>query len=129
MPSFWPVCMVDGIWWIFASRMRLRTAGTADEDLARRHPSAALLLAERLGDDRLERLREHRADLVLLAGRKDVDDAVDGLRRARGVQGAEHQVPGLGRGERERDGFQVAHLADEDDVRILAQRAAQRGSE
>jgi len=38
-------------------------------------------------------------------------------------------VPGLGGGERERDGLQVAHLADQDHVRVLAQRAAQRVGE
>ena len=27
MPTAWPVCMLDGIWWILFSRIRLRTAG------------------------------------------------------------------------------------------------------
>ncbi len=35
-------------------------------------------------------------------------------------------MAGLGGVERRLDGLVVAHLADEDDVRILAQRAAQR---
>ena len=34
-------------------------------------------------------------------------------------------MSGLGAGQRQADRFQIAHLADQDDVRILAQRAAQ----
>ena len=42
---------------------------------------------------------------------------------------AERQVAGLGDLQRRFDRFQVAHLADEDDVRILAQCRAQRVAE
>ena len=45
------------------------------------------------------------------------------------MQRAEHQVTGLGGGERQADGLQVAHLADQDHIRILAQRRAQRLAE
>ena len=41
-----------------------------------------------------------------------------------GVQRAEHQVAGFGGGQRQADGFQIAHFADQDDVRIFAQRAS-----
>ena len=41
--------------------------------------------------------------------------------RVLGVQGGEHEVAGLGRGERGGDRLEVAHLADEDDVGVLAQ--------
>jgi hypothetical protein len=37
--------------------------------------------------------------------------------------------PGLGRQQRRLDGFEVAHFADEDDVGVLTQRAAQRQRE
>src|SRR5947209_5151973 len=66
---------------------------------------------------------------VLLLARKHVDDAVDGLGGGAGMQRAEHQVTGLGGGERQADGLQVAHLADQDHIRILAQRRAQRLAE
>ena len=69
---------------------------------------------------------ELHAHLVLLLGREDVDDAVDRLRRALGVQRREDEVPGLGGGERGRDRLEVAHLADEDHVGVLAQRRAER---
>ena len=38
----------------------------------------------------------------------------------------EHEVAGLGRGQRGRDRLEVAHLADEDDVGVLAQHVLQR---
>ena len=63
-----------------------------------------------------------RADLLLLAGGKHVDDAVDGALGAGGVQGAEDDVAGFGRGDGRLDRFQVAHFADQDHVRVLTQR-------
>ena len=68
---------------------------------------------------------ELHAHLALLLGGEDVDDAVDRGRRALGVQGREDEVAGLGGGERGRDRLEVAHLADEDHVGVLAERGAQ----
>src|SRR5690606_33821843 len=80
----------------------------ADHDLVRRDPAVAVLgLQERLRDDRLERFRQHRADHVLLRGGEDVDDPVDGLGSRGRVQRAEHQVAGLGGGQREADRLEV----------------------
>ena len=56
---------------------------------------------------------------------KDVDDPVDGLGRRDGVQGGEHEMAGFGGFQGQFDGFQVAHFADENDVRVFAQGAAQ----
>ena len=42
------------------------------------------------------------------------------------MERAEHQVPGLRRLDGDRHRLEVAHLADEDDVGVLAQRGAQR---
>ncbi len=67
------------------------------------------------------------ADFVLLVGRKDVDDTIHRLGRALRVQGAEDQVAGAGGRQRQFDGFQVAQFADQDDVRVFAQRAPQGG--
>ena len=61
----------------------------------------------------------------LLVRREDVDDAVDRLRRVLGVQRGEDEVAGLRRGQRGRDRLEVAHLADEDHVGVLAQRGLQ----
>lgn len=68
------------------------------------------------------------ADLVLRTGRADVDDAVNRLRRADGVQRAHDKVSGLGSRDGSGNRLIVAHLADEDDVGVLTQGAAQRRS-
>src|SRR5678815_3575087 len=57
------------------------------------------------------------------------DDAVDGLRGIERVQCREHQVTSLGGEERRLNGFEVAHLTDQDNVGILSKRAAQRVAE
>ena len=83
---------------------------------------------------RQQGLREHadnghrqlRADLFLLAGGKDVDDAVDRALGAGGVQRAEDDVARFGRRDRRLDRLQVAHFADQDHVGVLPQRAANR---
>jgi hypothetical protein len=65
-------------------------------------------------------------DLVASVGREHVDDAVDRLGRVVGVQGGDHQVPGLRDGQGGGDALEVAHLADEHDVRVLAEHRLQR---
>ena len=63
---------------------------------------------------------EKALGLLALFGGQRIDDAVDGLGGAGGVQGAEHQMSGFGGGHRHGNGFGIAHFADQDDVRILA---------
>ena len=87
------------------------------------------LAQQRLTDDALEHEAQLRADLRLLVRREDIDDAVDGLRGGVGVQGREREVARLGDAQGRLDGLEVAHLADQDDVRILAQGGAQRQTE
>ena len=90
-------------------------------DLDGGHAASAVGAREQaLRDDALERAGKHDADLLLLVEREEVDDAVDGLGGVDGVQGAEHEVPRLGGGERRGDRLGVAHLADEDVVGVLA---------
>ncbi len=67
---------------------------------------------------------EEALGLLALVGRQRVDHAVDGLDGARRVERAEHEVSGLGGGHRHRDRLGVAHLADQDHVRVLAHRRA-----
>src|SRR5208283_497738 len=62
---------------------------------------------------------------VLLVRRKDVNDTVHRFGGALRVQRAEDQVAGGRRRDGQFDGFQVAHFADENNVRVFAQRAAQ----
>ena len=69
---------------------------------------------------------ELQPHLLLLVGREDGDDAVDRLGGVERVQRAHHEVAGLGCRDRRFDGLEVAHLADQDDVRILAKGGAKR---
>ena len=105
---------------------QIADGGGGDHDFQRGDSAAGFLLEQRLRDDRFQRLRQLCADLRLLGRRKGVDDAVDGFRRAGGVQGAEDQVPGLCGGQGELNRFEVAHFAHEDDIGILAERGLQR---
>src|SRR5262249_6875698 len=69
--------------------------------------------------------RQLGTDLLLLLLGEDVDDAVDRARGPGGVQGGEDDVAGLGRLDGGVDRLQVAHFADEHDVGVHAQAAAQ----
>jgi hypothetical protein len=61
--------------------------------------------------------------------REEVDEAVDGLGRVGGMHGGEDEVTRLGRAQGGVDRLLVAHLADEDDVGVLAQDAPQGARE
>src|SRR5919204_3994625 len=92
------------------------------QDLGGAHAALPVRGGEKLlRDDPLQRHGELHADLVLLRGREHVDDAVNGLRCVLRVQGGEHEVAGLRGGQRGGDRLEVAHLAHEDHVRVLAQ--------
>ena len=82
-----------------------------------------------LRDDPLQGDRELSAHLPLLLRREDVDDPVHGLGGRLGVQGGEDEVAGLGRGQRRGDRLQIAHLADQDHVGVLAQGGAKAEGE
>ena len=100
--------------------------GRGDHDLERGHASGLVDAGqEHLGDDGDETGGQLGADLRLLVGREGVDDTVDGGRGAGGVQGAEDQVTGFGGGHGGFDGDQVAQFADEDDVGVLTEGAAE----
>ena len=99
----------------------------ADQDLRGGAPAGAVVARnEAQRDDPRQHRGELRADLRVRVGGERVDDAVDGLRGVVGVQRREHEVAGLGGGERRGDRRAVAHLADDDHVGIGAQKAAQR---
>src|SRR5271170_7026040 len=101
-----------------------------DHDFDGRDAAGAIGFAHQaLADDRFQGAGELQTNLFLFGRRKDGDDALNGFRRIQSVQGGQHQVAGFGCENGGRDGFQVAHFADEDDVRVLAQCCAQRGGE
>ena len=85
-----------------------------------------------VGTDHLHQPLGHAAE----QGRGDqeglqaqVPEPDDGRHRVVGVQGGKDQMAGHRRLDRMGGGFQVADLADHDDVRILAQDIAQDGGE
>ena len=89
-------------------------------------PGAGLARNQALRDERADVQRQvHQQLLAPLVG-EEVDDAVERLVRAVGVQRGEHQVAGLGELDAVLHGLAVADLADEDDVRRLAQRVLER---
>ena len=100
--------------------------GGGDHDLEGGDAAGAVLAGhEGLGDDGDEGGGELGPDLLLLVGGEGVDDAVDGAGGAGGVEGGEDEVAGFGGGDGRLHGLEVAHFADEDDVRVLAEGAAE----
>ena len=131
MPCAAPVCRIDWIWKVLFSRIRFADGLVHDEGLdGRDAPFAVRARDQPLGDHGAQRLRQHGTDLPL---RRPTGTSrsmpIDRADRIVGVQGREHEVTGLGRGERERDRLEIAQLADHDHVRVLAQRRAQRAGE
>ena len=86
--------------------------GGDDHDLEYRRAAAADLRQEGLAHGTLQHVRQLDADLVLLLGGERVDDTVDGVGGALGVQRAEHQMARFGGCDGGGDGLQIAHLAD-----------------
>ena len=76
-----------------------------------------------------QRHRQLLADGVLPLGRERVGDARDGGRGIGRVNRRQHEVPRLGRRERDPHRLRIAHLPDHDHVRRLPQRRAERGRE
>ncbi len=95
------------------------------QDLADGHAPAIGAGHQALGDHALDRSRDHAARLLVLVGREEVEHAVDRLGRIDRVDRRQHEVAGLGSGQRRLHGLLVAHLADEDHVRVLAQDPSQ----
>ncbi len=90
------------------------------------HAPTADLLEQRLRNNRVQRLGQHRANHRLFLRREHIDDPVDGLGRRGGVQRAKYQVAGFGSSQRQTNGLQVTHFADQNHIRVLTQGRAQR---
>ena len=97
------------------------------EHLTRDHAAGTIGCRQQLlREDPLQRDRHLHPHLPLLVCGKYVDHAVDRLGGVLRVQRGEHQVPGLGRRQRRGDRLEVAHLADENHVWVLAQGGLER---
>src|SRR5439155_19121914 len=82
-----------------------------------------------LGNEEAEARGEARSHGLLVTRFEGADDAIDRLGGVDGVERGEDEVTGFRRGQRYLDGFAIAHLADQDDLRRLAQRRPQRRRE
>ncbi len=76
-------------------------------------------------------LRQHRVQRGgnQITGGAHVDQAVGGADRVVGVQGRQNQVTSHGGAQTDLGGFLIAHLANQDDVRVLPQGGAQHTGE
>ena len=93
--------------------------GVDTHDFEDGNAAAAHVRHQALGNHGPQHHGQLHADLRLLLRGEGVDDAVDGLGRADGVQGAEQQMPGLSGGDRRADSIQIAHFAQHHHVRRL----------
>ena len=125
--SAWPVCImrVDLVHLVLADEVADRRARASGSPSPSRAPCRRSSGSSGWQTIPSSTQRELGADLLLLVGGEDVDDPVDRLRRRVGVQGGEDEVAGLGDASGRLDRLQVAHLADQDHVRVLPQRRAQ----
>ena len=88
-------------------------------------PATADLRQQALRNDPAQRFRKADADLLLLFLVEHTDDAVDRLAGVDRVQRAQDEVAGFCGGQADFDGFAIAHFADENHLRRLAQGGAQ----
>lgn len=87
-----------------------------EHDLESGHDRAIQARHELLADDRLQDHGKLHADLTLLVSGERIQDAVDRVRAARGMQGREDELRHFGNGNSGAEGVLVAHLAQEHDI-------------
>ncbi len=92
---------------------------------SQRHALAVRTRQQALRDDALQGVPQALPQIVRLAV-AERDDAVHGSGDVGRVQRGQHEVAGLGGLERDVHGLRVSDFTHLDDVRILAQRRAQR---
>ena len=99
-------------------------ASVRDHHLDGRGAAAAGARQQALADDAAQGAGENRTDLLLLRRREELDHAPERLGRVERVQRGEDEMARLRRLQRGVRGLGVAQLADQDDVRVLAQHTA-----
>src|SRR6266705_5789442 len=99
-----------------------------DHDFAGRHAAFVIRAAHQaLRDDGLQRGGKLQTNLFLFRRREDRDNTLNRFRGVESVQSGKNQVAGF-RGEQRRgNGFEVAHFADQNHVRVLTTGGARRG--
>ena len=108
----------------------IRDRRRVGERLQREHASGSVRARDQLlANDSPQRFAHHHPNLLLLIGRKDIEQTVEGARSVASMQRSQNKMSRLGGGDRERDRFQIAHLADHDYIRVFAQGSTQRRTE
>lgn len=101
--------------------------GVLDKDFFGKLESAPVaFLQEALREYRDKCVGELEPYLVLLSGRECIDDTGNGLVGAPGMKGGKYQVSGFRKLECHLDLVHIAHLPEENDLRILAHRSDER---
>ena len=96
-------------------------------DLIGRHQPPVHIRQQPLGHHRAQHHAQLYPDLGLLGAGKRVDDAVNGIHRAVGVEGGNEQMPRLRRRHGGADGLVVPHFPPQDHLRCLPQASPQGG--
>ena len=78
-----------------------------------------------LGENPLQHQGELGPNLPLLGRGEDIDNPVDGLRGAVGVQRGEGEMAGFGDPESGLHGLQIPHLSDEHNVGVFTESGPQ----
>ena len=115
---------IDLVGLFFANQ--IANGGVHNHDFEHWHAPAIDGGHELLGNRRLQYHGKLNAHLALLAWRECVNDALDGVGGAGGVQRGKHELRHFGRVHGGADGFGVAHFAKQNHVRALAHGRAQR---
>ena len=106
----------------FALEQLVGHDGRVEQNLDGGDAAAAVLLAHQaLRNDALQIARQIHEQLLAALFRKEIDDAIERLVGAVGMQRAHAQVPGLREGDRVLHGFGIANFADQNHIGRLAQ--------
>ena len=100
------------------------------EYLDRGHPPSCIGGGhEPLSDQEPQTTRQGLSRFRLVHGGEHINQAIDGLRRGFAAYRAEYEMAGFRGSKGESDRFPVVQLADDNHIRVLAQRAPQRGGD
>ena len=89
------------------------------QHLAGRHHASLDIRYQLLGHHAVQHRCQLDPDLSLLGAGEGIDDPVDGVHRAPGVQGGDYQMPGLCCGQSCVDSLGIPHFSQKDHIRCL----------
>src|SRR5215210_21691 len=125
------LALFDGVVDLVGARLpdQVGDPSVVDHQLDRGDPAAIHTRDQPLADDAAEDAGEDRADHRLLDAGEELGDPAESLGGVDRVHRREDEVAGFGRLERGLGRLGISELADQDHVRVLAERTAQRLAE